>query len=239
MTKDVKFLIETVKQASKLVTDKFDVSRKADSIGSFVTEIDIAVEKFLVEKIKKAYPDFEIISEELNSEVEVTDNCFIIDPIDGTTNFSNKIPLWVIQVAMRKNGKIVAAVLYAPKLHELYYADENGAFLNDEKIFVHNNKIDVTLFSGNMKNAPLTDTKLLKYTRHTRHFRSTGIDFAWVAAGRLGGAYYKYDSIWDYIAGQYLVEKAGGVIHNEPNFHAVANNEETMEILKREVNGSE
>ncbi len=84
------------------------------------------IENFLIGEIKKNYPNFDIVSEEGNYNKAVTDNCFIIDPIDGTINFANNVPLWAIQVACKKNGKTVAAVIDMPRINEFYYADNAG-----------------------------------------------------------------------------------------------------------------
>ena len=124
MNKELKFLIDIVKEASKLITEEFEVKAK-DNKGDLVTNFDFEVEQFMINEIKKAYPNFNIVSEEFNSNEGLTDNCFTIDPIDGTVNFANNIPLWGIQVACVKNGKTVAAVIYLVKLDELYYADED------------------------------------------------------------------------------------------------------------------
>ena len=140
MSMELKFLIELVKEASKLITDEFEVKSKDDK-GDLVTNFDYEIEKYIIAKIKKHYPKFSIVSEEYNNKEGLTDNCFTIDPIDGTINFANNIPLWGIQIACIKDKKICAAVIYLPKLNELYYADENGAFLNDIPISV--NKLDI------------------------------------------------------------------------------------------------
>lgn len=146
MTKELKFLIDIVKEASKIITDEFEVKAKDDK-GDLVTNFDYEVEQFIINKIKKEYPTFTIISEEFNTNEELTDNCFTIDPIDGTINFANKLPLWGIQVACIKDGKTCAAVIYLPKINEFYYADENGAFMNDKRISVNNMKPDRGLYS--------------------------------------------------------------------------------------------
>ena len=95
MSEDLKFLIDVVKNASFLINDELEVKAKDDK-GDLVTNFDYAIEKYLIEKIKEKYPDFSIISEEYNNNNELTENCFTIDPIDGTINFANGIPLWGI-----------------------------------------------------------------------------------------------------------------------------------------------
>ena len=141
MTKELEFMIRIVKEAAMIITEEFEVKAKGDN-GDLVTNFDYEVEQFIIDSIKKEYPNFNIVSEEFNKNEGLTENCFTIDPIDGTINFAHNVPLWAIQVACIKNGKTCAAVIYLPKLNELYYADENGAFLNNKKLSVNKMSID-------------------------------------------------------------------------------------------------
>lgn len=166
MSKDLKFLIELVKGASNLITDEFEVKAKDDK-GDLVTNFDYEIEKYMIDKIKSNYPDFSIVSEEYNSNECLTDNCFTIDPIDGTINFAHSIPLWGLQVACIRNKKTCAAV-----------------------------------------------------------------NFAYVACGRFSGTNFVWDTLWDYVPGQFIVEQAGGVIYNNTKMHIAANNEDFLQILK-------
>lgn len=236
MKKDTKFLISLVKRANKLITDEFVVEAKDDK-GDLITNFDIAVEKFIIKNLKIKYPDFNIVSEEFNGEVKLSQNCFVIDPIDGTINFAYNIPLWVIQIAMIKNGQTVAAVVYAPKLNELYWADSDGAFLNGKRISVSNYEIKRCIFAGGSKNLSPADNRIVRHTgtKNMRCMGSAGVHFAWVASGRLGGTYFRKNTVWDYLPGQYLVEMAGGKIYNEDNFHLAANSDEFLEVLKKEA----
>ena len=122
MSDDLLYLIDVAKEASKLITSDFEVKAKGDK-GDLVTNFDLEVEDFIITKLKDKYPNFDVVSEEYNSEQALTENCFVVDPIDGTINFANNIPIWAIQVAMIKNNEVTAAVIYSPKLDELYCAD--------------------------------------------------------------------------------------------------------------------
>lgn len=166
MSKELKFLIELVKNANLLIDDNFEIKAKDDK-GDLVTNFDYEIEKYIIKKIKEHYPEFSIISEEYNSEKVLTDNCFTVDPIDGTINFANNIPLWAIQIACIKNKKTCAAV-----------------------------------------------------------------NFAYVACGRLSATNFIFDTLLDYIPGQFIVEKAGGVLYNNRKMHIAANNYEFLEIIK-------
>ena len=230
MTKELKFLIDTVKNAANLITEDFEVKAKDDN-GDLVTNFDYDVEQFIIEAIRKNYPDFTIVSEEFNSNKGLANNCFTIDPIDGTINFAHNVPLWGIQVACVKDGKTCAAVIYLPKLNELYYADENGAFLNDKKISVNKMSIDRGLYSiegpGNM----LGEFKMRSVNNNYRDFHCAAVNFAFVASGRLSATNFVWDTLWDYIPGEYIVEKAGGVIYNSPKMHIAANSEDFLKVL--------
>lgn len=232
MSEDLKFLIDVVKGASNLLNDDFEVKPKGDK-GDVVTNLDYEIEKYIIDNINKNYPEFTIISEEYNTNKELTDNCFTIDPIDGTINFANNIPLWGIQVACIRNKKTCVAVIYLPKFNELYYADENGAFLNEKPIHVNNLDVKNGLYTIEGANRVEQQIKMREITPHCRDFYCSAVAFSWIAAGRLSGISFRSDNLWDYTPGQFIVEKAGGVIYNEEKMHMAANNEEFLQILKK------
>lgn len=232
MSKDLEFLIELVKSASLLIDNEFEVKAKGSN-GDLVTNFDYEIEKYIIDKINKDYPDFSIISEEYNSNNELTDNCFTIDPIDGTINFAHNIPLWGIQVACVRNKKTCAAVIYLPKMNELYYADESGAYLNGNSISV--NKCDSSrgLYTVEGPGNLLGCLKMQEISRHYRNFYCAAVNFAYVACGRLSATNFVYDTLWDYIPGQFIVKQAGGVFYNATKMHIAANNEEFLETMKK------
>ena len=138
MSKISDFLIMTVKSAADLITDEFEIKAKGNSsTGDLVTSFDYEVERFLIDRIEKEYPGYSIISEEFNTDKKLTDNCFTIDPIDGTVNFAHGNPLWGIQVCAVESGKPCASVIYLPRLNEFYHANEIGSFLNGNPIHVN------------------------------------------------------------------------------------------------------
>lgn len=231
MNEDLKFLIELVKNASFLINDEFEVKSKDDN-GDLVTNFDYEIEKYLIDKIKENYPEFDIVSEEYNSSKGLTNNCFVIDPIDGTINFANNIPLWGIQVACIRNQKTCAAVIYLPRLDEFYYADENGSFMNGEPISVNNLEITRGLYTIEGPGRLLGQIRMKEISPHCRDFYCAAVNFAWVACGRLSATNFVWDTLWDYIPGQYIVEQAGGVIYNETKKHIAANNNEFLEFIK-------
>lgn len=231
MSKDLEFLIQLVSDANDLITDDFQINSKGDD-GDLVTNFDFEIENFIINRIKKDYPNFEIVSEEYNSDKCLTDNCFTIDPIDGTINFANNIPLWGIQVACIKNGKTCAAVIYLPKLDEMYYADETGSYLNGNIISVNNLNSNNGIYTVDGPNRLPGQIKMRTISPHCRDFYSSAIDYSWVACGRLSATIFRKDTPWDYVPGQFIVSKAGGVIYNEDGCHIAANNSEFLNILK-------
>lgn len=231
MSEDLKFLIDIVKEASLLITDEFKINEKENN-GDLVTNFDFEIERYIIDKIKQNYPDFSVVSEEYNSEKELTDNCFTVDSIDGTINFAHNIPLWGIQVACIRNKKICAAVIYTPKMNELFYADENGAYLNDTPIKVNSFDSKKGLYSVEGPNRLPVQVKMKQINPHCRDLFCAAINYAWVACGRLSATIFRKDSPWDYVPGQYIVEKAGGVIYNESGAHIAANNNEFLQVIK-------
>ena len=231
MSEDLKFLIDVVKGASLLITDEFEINAKGNN-GDLVTNFDFEIEKYIIDKIKQNYPDFSVVSEEYNSEKELTDNCFTVDPIDGTINFAHNIPLWGIQVACIRDKKTCAAVIYIPKMNELFYADKNGAYLNGEPIKVNSFDSKKGLYSVGGPNRLSGQVKMKQINPHCRDFFCAAINYAWVACGRLSATIFRKDSLWDYVPGQFIVEKAGGVIYNENGAHIATNNNEFLQVIK-------
>ena len=236
MEKETKFLIKVVKQASKLITPQFVVKAKDDK-GDLVTTFDYEIEKFITKKLKEKYPSFDIVSEEFNSKTKLTKNCFTIDPIDGTINFANNLPLWVIQVGMIKNGKTCSAVIFAPKMKKLFYADNIGAFLNGKKIEVNKLPIKNCLYQVDGKPRPHAIERMNNYTKQIRVLGSAGIGYAYVACGKIAGEIFRNETPWDYVPGLFLVEKAGGYTIDKEETHIAANTKEFAEILEKNAYG--
>lgn len=231
------FMINIVKEASLLINDNFTINQKGE-YDDLVTNLDTEIERFLINKIKEKYSKFDIVSEEYNFNNSVTDNCFVIDPIDGTINFSNKLPLWGIQMACIVNKETIAAVIYLPKMNELYYASEKGAFLNDNKININVVPIKNTLYSiDGSNNLPIMQ-KVRQYSSGRRNFGAACVSMSFVSCGRIHAALYRSDKPWDYVPGIYISKMAGAVTLDEPGFHCAAMNNELLNIL-REANNIE
>ena len=231
---EIEFLKRIVKEANKLSEKHFVISDKGTE-GDLVTNLDIEIEKYLINEIKKNYPDFDIVSEEFNTNNQVTENCFIIDPIDGTINFANNVPLWAIQIACVKNGKTIASVVSLPRINEFYYADETGAYLNDKKIHVNEVPIKKALYAIDGNNTLSCFKRLEQYSSNKRIFGGVCVSMTFVASGRIHGAVFRSDKPWDYEPGMFICKMAGASICSKSGFHAVAMNQEFLDILELET----
>lgn len=214
------------KAGSKLLKDfkeveRLQVSKKGP--GDFVTNADRNAENIIREELEKARPEFGFLLEE-SGEIEGkdTENKWIVDPLDGTTNFLHGIPHFAVSIAHEKRGKIMAGVIYDPIHDDMYWAAEGqGAYVNNERLRVsaRQNSGDLLFATGRPHTAKqdFTDfNKLcLEVTNISSGIRSTGsacLNFAYVAAGRFDGFFHEGLTPWDIAAGLILVQEAGGYI---------------------------
>jgi len=188
--------------------EKLQVSKKGPL--DFVTNSDLKTEEIIIEELKKAKPNFSIISEENGIEDNKDkNNTWIIDPIDGTVNFLHGIPHFAISLALKSNDEIVSGLIFDPIKNEIFYAEkDSGAFFNNHRVRVSKkNEINDCLFvtSGKIKN---------ELDLPYRKSGCAALDMAYVAAGRYDG-YFQYNlNIWDIAAGIVLVKEAGGIIND-------------------------
>ena len=234
MKTESQFLRDVVKKANNLSTQKFDTINKGGE-NDLVTNLDLEIERFLIDEIKKQYPNFDIVSEEFNTNNKITENCFVIDPIDGTINFANNIPLWGIQVACIKNGKTIASVISLPRINEFYYADETGAYLNDNKISVNEVPIKKALYAIDGNNNLPSMERMRKYSSNRRNFGGVCVSMSFVASGRIHGAVFRSNKPWDYEPGLFICKMAGASVKSIDGFHAAAMNQEFLNILELET----
>lgn len=230
----INFLKNIVLEATDITNKTFELYAKGGE-SDLVTSLDYEVERFIIDKLKEKYPDFDIVSEEFNNNNKKTDNCFIIDPIDGTINFANNVPLWGIQIACVKNGKTIASVINLPRINELYWADETGAYLNGKKISVNEVPIKNALYViGGFNSLPCV-SRLKKYSINGRSFGAACVSMSFVASGRIHGYVYRSNNIWDYEPGLFLCKMAGASVKSINGFHAAAMNDEFLNILELET----
>ena len=199
----------------------FVISNK-EGINNLVTEADHAAEKAIMDTIQSAFPDHFILSEESGELKQDSTYKWIIDPIDGTVNFANGIPICCVSIGVEKDGKMILGAVYNPFMNEFYFAERGeGAYLNDKKIQVGNKKTLITscLVTGfpytylDAPNGPLqVFEKLIRKGVPVRRLGSAAIDLCWVAAGRFDGFYEHKLQAWDSAAGFLMVEEAGGKV---------------------------
>lgn len=218
-------LLQAVKAGGAVMQQYFNgafkISNK-EGLNNLVTEADHASEKAIIDTIKKHYPEHSILSEEIGSLAMDSSYTWIIDPIDGTVNFANGIPLCCVSIGIEHNGVIILGAVYNPFLNELFFAEKGeGATLNDEPISV-SQKTDLLsscLVTGfpytflDQPNGPLDIfAKLIRLGIPVRRLGSAAIDLCWVAAGRFDGFYEHKLNAWDSAAGFLIVEEAGGTV---------------------------
>jgi|TARA_Y100001949_G_scaffold63035_1_gene53434 myo-inositol-1(or 4)-monophosphatase len=234
-------MIKASQKASKaLIRDfgeieKLQVSVKGPS--NFVSNADTKAEKIIIEELMKAKKNYSIISEEDGSKINSdSENVWIIDPIDGTSNFLHGIPHFAISIALKSNNEIISGLIYDPIKDEMFYAEKNnGAFFNNQRIKVSKKKeIENCLFATGGKEKVISDFI-------TRKTGSAALDMAYVAAGRYDGYFQNNLNLWDVAAGIIIIKEAGGIVNeinlsNHSNIKIIASssriNEKMLEKLK-------
>jgi myo-inositol-1(or 4)-monophosphatase len=212
--------VEAVRISQKLVND-------------FVTDVDHAAEQIIIETLLTAYPGHGIWAEESGREHGAKDSEFvwIIDPLDGTTNFIHGLPIYCISIALAVKGKIEQAVIYDPSRNDLFTATKGrGAYLNDRRLRVSKRiRMQECLISTGFPFRPTDDFNaylqmmgdMMQRTAGLRRPGAAALDLAYVAAGYTDGFFEKGLQPWDVAAGSLLVTEAGGLVGNftgEPDF---------------------
>jgi myo-inositol-1(or 4)-monophosphatase len=212
-------MIKAAERASKaLIRDFGEIEKLQVSIKGptdFVSNADLKAEKMIIEELKKARPYYSIISEEEGSETNKDKkNTWIIDPIDGTTNFLHGIPHFAISIALRCENEIISGLIYDPIKDEMFYAEkDNGAFFNNQRIRVSKKKdINVCLFATGGKSKNEIDLPI-------RKSGSAALDMAYVGAGRYDGYFQNELNLWDIAAGIVIIKEAGGTINEIDLYH--------------------
>ncbi len=189
--------------------------------GDYVTAADKKADKVLREELAKARPTYSILTEESGLTTGTDpDHRFIIDPVDGTTNFMHAVPVFAITMALEKKGDLIAAVTYNPISDELYHAEKGqGAFLNNKRMRVaartdiHDTLVSYEIPHRGGQQHGLSRAELAQLQGKAigiRGFGSAALALAWVAAGRLDAAIVRNVNAWDVAAGMLLVREAGG-----------------------------
>ncbi|MDB5192576.1 MAG: inositol monophosphatase [Segetibacter sp.] len=199
----------------------FKISNK-EGINNLVTEADTLSEKAIFEAIRQDYPDHYLLSEEAGELAMDSSIKWIIDPIDGTVNFANGIPICCVSIGVEQDGQMILGAVYNPLMNEFFFAQRGfGATLNENIIHV-SNKTEIgtsCLVTGfpysylDTPNGPLdVFDKFIRAGIPVRRLGSAAIDLCWVAAGRFDGFYEHKLNAWDSAAGFLIVEEAGGKV---------------------------
>jgi myo-inositol-1(or 4)-monophosphatase len=218
--------IQSAKQAGRILLDYFAKLNRAQiktkSKREIVTPADLASEKIILKNIKKHFPDHRILAEEQGQAgAKQSPHLWVIDPLDGTTNFSMGNPLFAVSIGLFKNNDMILGVTYVPFLNHLYLAARGkGAYLNQKRIKVSKeNKIKnafLTFCHGNddqsVKQAINIYCKLKSPARDMRQIGSASIECAWVAQGKTEAIIIPGVNVWDVAAGALLVREAGGEV---------------------------
>ncbi len=252
-------LLEATKAGAAQLVHFFDkeftVSNK-EGVNNLVTEADHASEQAIFSVIRQHFPNHYILSEETGELVQDSTIKWIIDPIDGTVNFANGIPLCCVSIGVEQEGTMILGAVYNPFMNEFFFAERGkGATLNGKPIHVsrQNEVLKSCLVTGfpytylDMPNGPLeVFERLIRKGIPVRRLGSAAIDLCWVAAGRFDGFYEHKLQAWDSAAGFLMVEEAGGTITDfEGNYyspyqpHLVATNglihNELIEVIHNRI----
>lgn len=209
-------------EAEKLIKEKAELSVNKKGENDYVTDVDVAISTFLKNRLKELYPEVDFFSEEETGRL--SNNCWILDPIDGTTNLVFGYKLSSISLAHYYNGEVKYGIVYNPFYKELFTAIKNkGSFLNHKKkLRISNRDIGSSLieFGAGSTHKELADEnfklvlKIFKDCVDVRRICSSALDLCYIADGRIDGYFEKVLKPWDFAAGSLILEEAGGILSN-------------------------
>ena len=215
---NLNIMIKAAEKASKSIIrdfgeiEKLQVSKKGPN--DFVTKTDKYVEKILIEELSKTKKNYSFLTEETGAiKNKDKENTWIIDPIDGTTNFLHGIPHFAISIAHMSKEELLSGLIFDPIKDEMFFAEKDkGAFLNNRRLRVSNkNSLNECLFSSNNEGIKFSNLNM-------RCSGSASLDLAYVASGRLDGYFQNKINIWDVAAGTLMINEAGGVVNDIHKF---------------------
>ena len=216
--------IEIARDAGIFLKNKLNSVHTINYKGeiNLVTEVDKISEGMITSKIASLFPDHDILAEEFTYTTRGSDFTWIIDPLDGTTNYAHGYPFFCVSIALQKLDTLIVGIIYDPMLNEMFVAEKGkGAFLNDRAIHVSNtNRVIKGLLATGFpydiredshNNLNYFNTMIMK-AQAIRRAGSAALDLAYVAAGRFDGFWELKLNPWDIAAGWLLVEEAGGIV---------------------------
>ena len=222
-----------VRRAGAVLTEGYGNVRHIQQKGAIdlVTEFDVRSEEIIISALQKEFPDHAILAEESGLNATISDYQWVIDPLDGTTNFAHGIPIFAVTIALLKNNSPIVGVVYDPLRDEMFSAERGqGAFLNNNPIHV-SSRADLghavlsTGFPYDLRTNPRNNLALFVQfqlrTQAVRHLAAAALDCAWTAMGRLDGYWEFGTKPWDVGAGALIALEAGGKVtstEGEENF---------------------
>lgn len=219
---ELNFAIGLVRRAYFKIKSKSSLEIQVKSDNTLVTETDIEIEKYLLEKIKEKYPLDNFLSEEFYSNNDLADRTWVIDPIDGTSYYVNNTLFWGIQLAFYDKGKTKFSIIYLPKLKQFYYAFSNhGAYLNNNKILISSNIKDlnrcIVEFGGSIYKEIAEKkfylSKLIKddqmLVSNIMHINSSCVSYTNLASEKTDALIVSTKKLWDIMPGEFLLEEVG------------------------------
>jgi myo-inositol-1(or 4)-monophosphatase len=219
------FITQSLEEASEIAKNSFGkvtATTKEGNNNHVLTETDMAIGKLLINKVLTQFPEHNIIDEEAGVIDKKSDYTWVIDPIDGTSNFAHNTPLYGIMLGLLKNGIPIAGGFSMPHFQEIYVAEKgHGAYCNSQKLTI-SNEIDITKtiiaygIDGHPQNPQLTKDEcmlLAELILNIRNLRMSNslFDFAMVAKGNYSAFLNRSSKIWDNVAPQIIIEEAGGM----------------------------
>ena len=223
MTEELDVAIEAAKAAGEVLRKGFGGERTLRYKGEvdIVTEMDERAEQIISDVLKGAFPSYGILAEEGGTLREEEDSRWIVDPLDGTTNYAHALPIFAVSIALEKAGEVACGVVYDPMSQELYAAERGaGATLNGQPIQVSgtDEMIQALIVTGfpydrdEMPAAVELFGRFAMLTQGMRRLGSAALDLCYVAAGRLDGYYEGGIWPWDIAAGSLILQEAGGKV---------------------------
>jgi myo-inositol-1(or 4)-monophosphatase len=218
-------IIEISKEAGAIIRDGFGTNFNIEYKGSasnLVTEIDKKSETLILNFISKEFPSHSVLSEESGKRKRDSEYIWVVDPLDGTTNFAHGLPIFSVSIAVMKDGETCCGAVYDVMRNVIYTAEKNsGAFMDGKRIKVNSvenfeESVLVTGFPYDIQNNPFNAVQkfeafLLK-ARAVRRLGSAALDFCYVASGVFSGFWEVKLSPWDFAAGDLIVREAGGIV---------------------------
>ncbi len=223
-------VIQIAKEAGEIIREgfgkNFSIEYKTNT-SNLVTEIDKKSEVLIIDFIKKEFPTHSVLAEESGAHGTSSEYLWVIDPLDGTTNFAHGFPMFAVSIGVQKNGETICGAVYDIMRDEIYTSEKgSGSFRNGQKLNVSTNddlqkSVLVTGFPYNIAENPDHAFERfiasLKAARAVRRLGSAAIDFCYVASGVFDAFWEVHLHPWDVCAGKLIVEEAGGVVTNFSN----------------------